>query len=381
VLQSQAGQSAEDKQLSLQTAIQAHYSAVFTAASECQKALQTTLGRKLPLIATGHLTTVGASTSESVREIYVGALEAFPTSGLPPGRLHCAGAHTPATKLVGGLENIRYCGSPTAAQFRRGQTAEGSVARRPRTPEGSEGGHRALPVPRFQGLAWRSVATSSTLPAADWRSGRPEGTREHFPTWLEVTVARRRLYGRPAGTRIRGARLKGWPVEVLRIRRQRGNADGSASQPKRCETLDELSPYEVFARRLATGRTGRRLAAGAERALSRHRQRTAGGSQMKILSLRLKNLNSLKGEWHIDFTQAAFCRQLPVRHHRPDRRRQIDAARRHLSRALSPDAAPENHFSRRQRHHDAAHRRLSGRGRIRGQRRRLPRLLEPAPRP
>ena len=27
---------------------------------------------------------------------------------------------------------------------------------------------------------------------------------------------------------------------------------------------------------------------------------------MKILSLRLKNLNSLKGEWTIDFTQAPF---------------------------------------------------------------------------
>lgn len=27
---------------------------------------------------------------------------------------------------------------------------------------------------------------------------------------------------------------------------------------------------------------------------------------MKILSLRLKNLNSLKGEWKIDFTQEPF---------------------------------------------------------------------------
>ena len=28
---------------------------------------------------------------------------------------------------------------------------------------------------------------------------------------------------------------------------------------------------------------------------------------MKILTLRLKNLNSLKGEWRIDFTQAPFA--------------------------------------------------------------------------
>lgn len=38
---------------------------------------------------------------------------------------------------------------------------------------------------------------------------------------------------------------------------------------------------------------------------------------MKILSLRLKNLNSLKGEWKIDFTQshlpATACLLLPAR--------------------------------------------------------------------
>ena len=40
--------------------------------------------RPLPIIAIGHLTTVGARTSESVREIYLGALEAFPTTAFPP---------------------------------------------------------------------------------------------------------------------------------------------------------------------------------------------------------------------------------------------------------------------------------------------------------
>ncbi|MDF4405611.1 AAA family ATPase, partial [Vibrio parahaemolyticus] len=30
---------------------------------------------------------------------------------------------------------------------------------------------------------------------------------------------------------------------------------------------------------------------------------------MKILSLRLKNINSLKGEWKIDFTQEPFASQ------------------------------------------------------------------------
>lgn len=80
VLQSQAGQSANDKQLSLQTAIHDHYRQLYALALAKRDAL----GLPLPVIATGHLTTVGASASDSVREIYVGALEAFPTSAFPP---------------------------------------------------------------------------------------------------------------------------------------------------------------------------------------------------------------------------------------------------------------------------------------------------------
>lgn len=56
---------------------------------------------------------------------------------------------------------------------------------------------------------------------------------------------------------------------------------------------------------------------------------------MKILSLRLKNLNSLKGEWKIDFTAEPFGQQWPVRHYRRHRGRENHAARCHLPGALS----------------------------------------------
>ncbi len=44
----------------------------------------TQLGLPLPIIATGHLTTVGVSTSDSVRDIYIGTLDAFPAQAFPP---------------------------------------------------------------------------------------------------------------------------------------------------------------------------------------------------------------------------------------------------------------------------------------------------------
>jgi DNA repair protein SbcD/Mre11 len=245
VLQSQAGQSAEDKQWSLQTAIQAHYSAVYAAAVERQQALAAELGpnfgRPLPILATGHLATVGASNSESVREIYVGALEAFPTAAFPPANYIALG-HIHRPQKVGGLEHIRYCGSPIPLGFDEAKQQKEMLL----VDLDSDGLKAVTPleVPRFQAL----VAVNGNLDSLRGAIGAAaaEGTRER-PAWLEVTVAEDDyLADLPA--RIE-ALTEGWPVEVLRIRRQRGNAAAQLAAEAR-ETLDELSPHDVFARRL-----------------------------------------------------------------------------------------------------------------------------------
>ena len=241
VLQSQAGQSAEDKQQSLQAAIQGHYGAVHAAACIRRDELETELGHKLPLIATGHLTTVGASSSESVREIYVGALEAFPTNAFPPVDYIALG-HIHRPQLVGGLEHIRYCGSPIPLSF-----DEAKQQKEVLLVDLDANGLKVvtvLPVPRFQGL----VAISGNLvglPAAIGTAAA-QGTRE-FPAWLEVTVLEDD-YLADLPERIQ-AIAEGLPVEVLRIRRQRGNATARLAA-EASERLDELSPHEVFARRL-----------------------------------------------------------------------------------------------------------------------------------
>ncbi|MBI2277884.1 MAG: exonuclease subunit SbcD [Dechloromonas sp.] len=241
VLRSQAGQSAEDKQQSLQVAIQGHYQAVHAAARSRQAKLAAELGRPLPVVATGHLTTVGASASESVREIYVGALEAFPTSAFPPADYIALG-HIHRPQRVGGLEHIRYSGSPLALSFDEARQQK-EVLLVDLDADGLKA-VSALPVPCFQGL----VAVSGNLDSLRGAiaAAAAAGSRER-PTWLEVTVAEDDyLADLPA--RI-AALTDGWPVEVLRIRRQRGNAAARLAAEAR-ETLDELSPHEVFARRL-----------------------------------------------------------------------------------------------------------------------------------
>lgn len=241
VLQSQPGQSAEDKQQSLQAAIQAHYAAVFAAASLRRAALEAELGHPLPLIATGHLTTVGASTSESVREIYVGALNAFPTSAFPAADYIALG-HIHQPQKVGGFNHIRYCGSPIPLSFDEVRQQKEVLL----VDLEASGLHAItpLPVPRFQALA---SVSGNLLALADKIVAAAAGGSPAQPVWLEVTVAEDD-YLADLPVRIE-AMTAGLPVEVLRIRRQRSSAAATLAAAAR-ETLDELSPHDVFTRRL-----------------------------------------------------------------------------------------------------------------------------------
>ena len=239
VLQSQAGQSAQDKQQSLQQAIQQHYQDLYALA----EAKRTELGGELPIIATGHLTTVGASASDSVREIYVGSLEAFPTSAFPPAAYIALG-HIHRPQKVGGLEHIRYCGSPIALSF-----DEAKQQKEVLLVELDSSGLRqitALPVPRFQPLL--SLRGSLKELDVQIKQAAEQGSAEQ-PVWLEVLVGTDDYL---SDLQLRIAALcEGLPVEVLRIRRERGNASASL-QGQAKETLDELSVDDVFAQRLSS---------------------------------------------------------------------------------------------------------------------------------
>lgn len=238
VLKSEAGQSAEDKLQALQVAIRAHYSALFALA----EARRDALGGLLPIIATGHLTTVGASASESVREIYIGSLEAFPAGAFPPAAYIALG-HIHRPQKIGGLEHIRYSGSPIPLSFDEARQQKEVLL-----VELDEGALKAvtpLPVPCFQPLA---TLRGSLDELAGAIVAAAEQGRAERPVWLEVQVsADEHLPDLPARV---AALCAGLPVEVLRIRRERGNA-AACLQGEAQETLDELSPEEVFAQRLA----------------------------------------------------------------------------------------------------------------------------------
>lgn len=238
VMVSEAGQSAEDKQRTLQDAIHQHYQALHAQALARREAL----GLALPVIATGHLTTVGASASESVREIYVGALEAFPSNAFPAADYIALG-HIHRAQKVGGLEHIRYSGSPIPLSFDEAAQSKEVLL----VTLGEAGLQAVMPltIPRFQGMA----TVSGSLAELPERLAEvaAQGQAEH-PAWVEVVV-QADDYLNDLQPRLQ-AMIDGLPIEILRIRRTRVTANAALQRVAR-ETLDELSPEEVFLQRLA----------------------------------------------------------------------------------------------------------------------------------
>jgi exonuclease SbcD len=178
-----------------------------------------------------------------VREIYVGSLEAFPTSAFPPAAYIALG-HIHRPQKVGGLQHIRYCGSPIALSF-----DEAKQQKEVLLVELDGSGLRevtALAVPRFQPLL--SLRGSLKELEAAIQEAAKQGRAEQ-PVWLEVLVGTDDYL---SDLQLRIAALcADLPVEVLRIRRERGAASASL-QGQAKETLDELSVDEVFAQRLSS---------------------------------------------------------------------------------------------------------------------------------
>ncbi|GAM59473.1 exonuclease sbcD [Vibrio ishigakensis] len=116
VMSSQSGVKATEKQQQLGEAIKAHYHKLYLEAQSQQAELESQLGKKVPIIATGHLTALGVTQSESVRDIYIGTLEGFASDAFPPADYIALG-HIHRPQIVGKKENIRYSGSPIPLSF------------------------------------------------------------------------------------------------------------------------------------------------------------------------------------------------------------------------------------------------------------------------
>ncbi|AID24148.1 exonuclease subunit SbcD [Salmonella bongori] len=235
IITSQAGLSGHEKQQQLLHAIADYYQ------QQYQQACQLRGDRTLPIIATGHLTTVGASKSDAVRDIYIGTLDAFPAQHFPPADYIALG-HIHRAQCVGGTEHIRYCGSPIALSF--DECGKSKCVHLVTFDEGKWKSTESLPIPVTQPMAvLKGDLASITEQLEQWR-----GVEQSPPVWLDIEITTDN-YLHDIQRKIQ-ALTASLPVDVLLVRRSREQRERALANERR-ETLSELSVEEVFARRLA----------------------------------------------------------------------------------------------------------------------------------
>ncbi|MDC0727198.1 exonuclease subunit SbcD [Phytobacter diazotrophicus] len=235
IMTSQAGLSGQEKQLHLLQAITDYYQQQYQAACELRG------DSVLPIIASGHLTTVGASKSDAVRDIYIGTLDAFPAQNFPPADYIALG-HIHRPQKPGGQEHIRYCGSPIALSF--DETGNSKYVNLVTFSAGKLADVTALEVPVTQQLAViKGDLESIRQQLEQWR-----GSPTDAPVWLDIEIATED-YLSDMQRKIQ-ALTADLPVEVLLVRRSREQRERILAG-ERSETLSELKVEEVFARRLA----------------------------------------------------------------------------------------------------------------------------------
>jgi exonuclease SbcD len=240
---SSSGVEAAEKQLQLQQQISQVYQELYQAA--LQQADTLSPGAPLPVIASGHLTTVGASSTESVREIYIGTLDALPASAFPPFAYVALG-HIHQAQKVGGSEFIRYSGSPLALSFDEARQQKYCLLIT--LDAGTDTNTvqvEALPLPRFQPLC--SVKSDlASLPAL--LTPELQNLADGQRLWLELVLCGDSALLSDVQLQLEQL-LAPLPVDLLRLRRERpvtaaGITDSGLS-------LQELTPADVFAARLA----------------------------------------------------------------------------------------------------------------------------------
>ena len=242
VVKSQQGQSASDKSSSLQQAIVNHYQTLFEYAQQ----LVNKSKLALPIIATGHLTALGVTTSDSVRDIYIGTLEALPSNAFPPADYIALG-HIHRSQKVGKTEHIRYCGSPIALSFDEAKQDKRVLLVDFKAD--SLASVTDIIVPCFQPLAMVKTSLSKLSQAVERLLGElaiNQASKQKL--WLDIElIDSDRLSD--LQSRI-AALVEDFPVEILLVRRAKQVRQQLIQSQQDNTTLSELTLDEVFASRL-----------------------------------------------------------------------------------------------------------------------------------
>ncbi|MFQ3176061.1 MAG: exonuclease SbcD [Psychromonas sp.] len=234
VMKSVQGSSAADKQISLQQGIAHTYQSIFELANaQCHE-------QALPIIATGHLTAVGCSVSDSVREIYIGTLTAFPAQ-LFPAFNYIALGHLHRAQKVQKADHIRYCGSPIALSF--DETKQQKNINIIEFDKDNALTVNEMLIPVFQ----RMQVIRGDLESVTAQLQRLKKELDGQSAWIEVKLQQAFYLSDVHG--LLNEQVQESEIEILKISSPTIN-ENNQYQATDKSTLDNLTPKDLFQHRL-----------------------------------------------------------------------------------------------------------------------------------
>ena len=233
VRKSIAGESYSEKSQKLMDGIKEHYHQI----KELALKIRSEKNLKVPLIATGHLFTVGGSTSDGVRDIYVGSLSQFPAASFPNEFDYIALGHLHKPQIVGNNPKIRYSGSPLPLSFGEILHPKQVIIYDCSNQEISE-----IEIPVFRIL---KQIKGSITEIEDQITELIESKKE---IWLEIHVIEAEFKGDLSATI--SALVDGSELKIFKIIDVKGNIRKQLIGSEEIIPLSEISVTDVFKKRL-----------------------------------------------------------------------------------------------------------------------------------
>ena len=168
-----------DKEAAVRKEIIAGITRVYEETAKAAKAAKISC----PIIATGHLTVAGASSSESERDIHIGGLGAVDSTVFPEAFAYVALGHLHRPQSPDKAGRVRYSGSPIALSFSEVDDKK-EVRLLDVTGKGIAQSSVAIPVFRKLVQLKTSLATLDKDLAAQAKVKAGE-----LPTWVEVVLS------------------------------------------------------------------------------------------------------------------------------------------------------------------------------------------------
>ncbi|MCP4119402.1 MAG: exonuclease subunit SbcD [Desulfobacteraceae bacterium] len=237
------GESYEEKNKALALGIKAHYEAV------AEKALEG-CSRSVPVIATGHLFASGGEVREGeyIRDIHVGSLDKFNVSQIPAAFDYVALGHLHRAQTAGGLDHVRYSGSPIPLSFSEAGSKKQvlSITLAP----GSAGiDIQPVEVPEFQRLRVVKGDLDDVLGALETLKAEEGDPGAVFPTvWVEISVENETW--QPDTEERINLGVEGSHLEIFAVKRLRKQAGLYEDDMDSTTELAHFTPEEVFEKRL-----------------------------------------------------------------------------------------------------------------------------------